>query len=138
MSSVISEAFDSREAIDERYIPDLEEFDFLNAETIKEYMKDFVNHEDEILNGNLDYFRTLSKYQLYKYMKGGFYESKYQWFSCVRIWLFRQDDEDAELRFWSCEHRMHRCRQAIARLQREVRRRILSVENEWVKTNEVV
>lgn len=131
MSSVISEAFDSREAIDERYIPDLEEFGFLHVGIIKEYMKDFVNHADAILNGDSDYFRTLSKHQLYTYMKGAHYESKYQWFSCVRIWLFRQD-EDAELRFWPCEHRMHRCRQAIARLQREVRRRKLSFEmNGW-------
>lgn len=122
MSSVISEAFDSCEAIDERYIPELEEFGFLHVGIIKEYMKDFVTHADAILNGNYDYFQTLRKRQLYTYMEGAHYESIYQQSLLVDIWLCEQN-EDFELRFWACEHRMRRCNQALVRLYREFVRR---------------
>lgn len=126
MQELISAAFDSPDAIDARFIPNLYagggEF---SPERVKCYMKDFVQNADAILNGGPDYFRGLRDIEIETYMKGADYESKYQNSRATCIWL-RRHSEDAELRVWACWHRMHRCNQSVARLYREMRRREFS------------
>lgn len=126
MQEVISAAFDSPDAIDARFIPNLYVGvgEFFGVR-VKCYMKDFVQNADAILNGDSDYFRGLHNIEIETYMKGADYESTYQKSCAAYIWL-RRHSEEAELRVWACWHRMHRCNQAVARLYREKRRRELS------------
>lgn len=79
MQEVISAAFDSPDAIDARFIPNLYVGvgEFFGVR-VKCYMKDFVQNADAILNGDSDYFRGLHNIEIETYMKGADYESTYQ------------------------------------------------------------